>query len=76
MFVLFSSPPCVLHAPPIHLPWFGHPNNIWWWVQIIELRVVQLVTASCHFIPSLPVEICNIIILPFVMYSCETRSLS
>jgi hypothetical protein len=22
---------------PSHSSWFDHPNNIWWWVQIIKL---------------------------------------
>jgi hypothetical protein len=24
---------------PPHSPWFDHPNNIWWWVNIIKLLV-------------------------------------
>jgi hypothetical protein len=26
---------------PSHPPWFDHPNNIWWRVQIMELLIMQ-----------------------------------
>ena len=33
------------HMPrPSHSSWFDHPNNIWWEVQIIKLRVIFLCT--------------------------------
>jgi hypothetical protein len=25
--------------PPSHYSLFDHPNNIWWWVQIIKLLI-------------------------------------
>jgi len=38
--------PCSMPHPS-HSPWFYHPNNIWWGVQIVTLLVLQLpVTAS------------------------------
>jgi hypothetical protein len=36
-FLIFPS---ALYAPPTH-PWFDHPNNIWWRVQIVELFIMQ-----------------------------------
>jgi hypothetical protein len=27
---------------PPHSPWFDLPINIWWWVQIMKLPIVQL----------------------------------
>jgi hypothetical protein len=35
---------------PPHSPSFDLPNNIWWWVQIMKLPIVQLSTLSCYFI--------------------------
>jgi hypothetical protein len=35
-------------SPP---PWFDHPNNIWWRVQIMKLLIMQFSSASCHSIP-------------------------
>ena len=32
-YVRFSSLPCLLHAPPISLPWLDHPNNDWWKIR-------------------------------------------
>jgi len=39
-----SSPTKILYAHvhmsnPSHSSWFDHPNNIWWYVQIIKLLV-------------------------------------
>jgi hypothetical protein len=36
---------CHMPCPP---PWFDLPNNIWWWVQVMKLPIVQLspVTSS------------------------------
>jgi hypothetical protein len=37
--------------PHHHSPWFCLPNNIWWWVQIMKLPIVQLSLFSRYFIP-------------------------
>jgi hypothetical protein len=37
----FSSIPCLLRAPPIILPWFDHPNNIWWTVSSSLCSLLQ-----------------------------------
>jgi hypothetical protein len=26
---------------PSHAPWFDHPNNIWWRVQVMTLLIMQ-----------------------------------
>jgi hypothetical protein len=36
---------------PPHSPWFYLPNNIWWWVQIMKLPILQLSPFSLYFIP-------------------------
>jgi hypothetical protein len=36
---------------PSHYPWFDLPNDIWWWVQIMKLPIVQLSPLSRYFIP-------------------------
>jgi hypothetical protein len=33
---------------PSHPPWFNHPNNIWWSVQVMELLIIQCARASHH----------------------------
>jgi hypothetical protein len=58
---LFAYPPkpCTCFSPllacrmphPPHSPLFDLPNNIWWWVQITELPVVQFYPFSRYFIP-------------------------
>jgi hypothetical protein len=45
----FLSLPCMLHALPISLSWFDHPNNMWW-VQIMKLRIIQL-SKAFHYFP-------------------------
>jgi hypothetical protein len=35
-----SFPPYVLHAPRSHSSRFDHPNNIWWWVEVIKFLVM------------------------------------
>ena len=41
---LKTSPvPHTCHMPsPSHYFWFDHPNNIWWMVQIMKLRIQSL----------------------------------
>jgi hypothetical protein len=34
------------HAP--HHPWFVHPNNIWWSVQVMKLHIMQSSPVFCH----------------------------
>jgi hypothetical protein len=41
---------CHMPRPP-HSPWFDVPNNIWWWIQITKLPIVQLSPFSRYFIP-------------------------
>jgi len=36
---------------PSQLPWFDHPNNIWWSVQVMKLLIIQSSPASLHFLP-------------------------
>lgn len=45
------SPLHVPHALPIHLPWFDHPNNIQWAVQIMNLPTMHFPPTSCYFFP-------------------------
>jgi hypothetical protein len=33
---------------PSHLPWFDHPNNIWWSIQVMKFLIMQSSPASCH----------------------------
>jgi hypothetical protein len=39
---------CYMHRPS-HL-WLYLPNNLWWSVQFMKLLIMQLSTASCHFL--------------------------
>jgi hypothetical protein len=32
-------------------PWFDHPNNIWWNVQVTKLLIMHSSLASRHFLP-------------------------
>jgi hypothetical protein len=32
---------------PPHSPWFDLPNDIWWWLQIMKVPIVQL--SPVHF---------------------------
>jgi hypothetical protein len=36
---------------PSHPPWFDHPNNIWWWAQVMKLLTMQCSPASRNFCP-------------------------
>jgi hypothetical protein len=46
---LTSPLPCVPHVPPISFSLTDLANNIWWWVQIMKLPIVQLPPFSCYF---------------------------
>jgi len=37
-----------------HSPWFDHPNNTWWSVEVIKLLIMQSSPASCPFLPLRP----------------------
>jgi hypothetical protein len=37
----FFSSPNTCHMPSSYDPWFDHPNNIWWRVQIMCILVMQ-----------------------------------
>jgi len=60
-FLPTGFPPKILYAflisivcympHPSHPPWFDHPNNIWWSVQVMKLLIIQSSPASCHFFP-------------------------
>jgi len=39
---------------PSHSPWFDHPNNIWWEVQIIKFLIMQCFTLPCYLVPHRP----------------------
>jgi hypothetical protein len=40
------------HMPRLpHFPLFDLPNNVWWWVQIMKLPIVQLFPFFRYFIP-------------------------
>jgi len=49
-FVYISHFSCVLYDQPIHPPWLGHHNNVWWSVQIMDLLITRSSPASCHFL--------------------------
>jgi hypothetical protein len=34
---------------PSHTPWFDHPNNIWWSIQVMKILIMQSSPASCNF---------------------------
>jgi hypothetical protein len=38
---------CHIHKTPL---WLGHPNNIWWEVQILKLLIVQFCPSSSYFL--------------------------
>jgi hypothetical protein len=48
LYAFFISHACYMPRPS---PWFDHPHNIWWSVQVIKLLIVQSPPASCHFLP-------------------------
>jgi hypothetical protein len=48
--VHFSPLPHPCHMPCLPHSWFGLPNNIWWWVHIMKLPIVQLSPFSDYFI--------------------------
>jgi hypothetical protein len=54
-----SSPPFVLHAPPIHPSWLDYSNYTWRRVQLMNFLIMQFSPTSCLFIP-LPDELENI----------------
>jgi hypothetical protein len=42
----------VCHMPyPSHPPWFDHPNNMWWSMQVMKLFIMQSSPSFCHFLP-------------------------
>jgi hypothetical protein len=50
---LYTSPishACHMAHPP-HSPWFCLPNDIWWWVQIMKLPIMQFSPFSHYFGP-------------------------
>ena len=34
---------------PSHPPWVGHPNNIWWGVQVMKLLIMQFSPVAWYF---------------------------
>jgi hypothetical protein len=52
--IYFSSPPYVLHAPPIPSSSLGHSNNIQIAVPIMKLLAMQFSPFSCYFLFLLP----------------------
>jgi hypothetical protein len=47
----FSSLLRLLNTHSSGPPWFDHPNNIWWIVQVMKLLIMQSCPASRHFLP-------------------------
>lgn len=47
----FPSVPCVPHSKPFHLSWFGHADNIWSRVVIMNLLITYFSAAFCLIIP-------------------------
>jgi len=49
---LLSLLPHTCHmSSPSRLPWFDHPNNVWWGVQITRLLITPLYPPSCYLLP-------------------------
>jgi hypothetical protein len=50
MYHMYLPRSCYMASPP-YPPWFDHPNNIWWRVQVTELLIMLFsqrpVTLSC-----------------------------
>jgi hypothetical protein len=66
----FLPPSHACHMPcPPHSPWFGLPINIWWWVQIMKLPIVQLSPFSRYFIP-LRSHVHFSVLLSFCQWTC------
>jgi hypothetical protein len=40
LFVSHLSHTCYMPRPS-HLPWFDHPNNIWWSLEVMKLLIMQ-----------------------------------
>jgi hypothetical protein len=36
---------------PSNPPWYNHPNNIYWRVQIMKLLIMQFSLTTWHFLP-------------------------
>ena len=52
---LYASLHHICHVPcKFHSSWFGHPNGIWWEVQITQLHVIQFPPLPCYPIPLRP----------------------
>jgi hypothetical protein len=34
-------------SPPAHSSWLDHPNNIWWWVQLVKLLIMAPPVPCC-----------------------------
>jgi hypothetical protein len=41
---------CDMPLPP-HSAWFDLPSDIWWWVHVMKLPIMQLSPLSRYFIP-------------------------
>ena len=42
-------PPKPLHPTPPHNPWFNHPNNIWWAVEILNSSLRTFILSTLTF---------------------------
>jgi hypothetical protein len=49
-FVYISQLFHVCCVPYPFNPWFGHPNNMWWSVQVMKLLIKRLHKSKCHFV--------------------------
>ena len=55
---VFTPKPCCISPVPHvcnrHTPsqssWCDHPNNIWWWVQIIKTLIIQSSPLFCYLV--------------------------
>jgi hypothetical protein len=55
---------------PLHPPWFNHPNNIWWRMQVTKFIIMQFSVWSIFF--PLGPNILNILFLTFTVL-CSVR---
>jgi len=46
-----SLAPHNCHVPRPYHSRFDHPNNIWWWIQIMKLLVMWSSSLSCYLVP-------------------------
>jgi hypothetical protein len=45
--------PCYIPRPS-QCSWFDYPSNVWWWVQIIKLRIMHSPSVPSYLVPPNP----------------------